>query len=138
MTHQEWQGWVQLNKLTASDREYWHRLAEVTVPPNADPLADLVSRQIQFSFRTFGPGARTAGVVDHIRKELCEIEARPEDLTEWIDVILLAIDGYWRHGGRPEDLLPKMEAKFAKNRSRKWWPIVEGKAIEHIREEGEE
>ncbi|MCZ7655551.1 MAG: DUF550 domain-containing protein [Rhodocyclaceae bacterium] len=53
---------------------------------------DLVAhlhRQREFSARTSGPGARTAGVLDHIRKELAEIEAKPADLTEWIDVVLL-------------------------------------------------
>ncbi len=57
---------------------------------------DLVAhlyRQREFSLRTFGPGPRTAGVIDHIRKELREIEADPLDLEEWIDVVLLAFDG---------------------------------------------
>jgi hypothetical protein len=34
-------------------------------------------RQRDFSLRTFGPGQRTHGVLDHIRKELAEIEAKP-------------------------------------------------------------
>jgi hypothetical protein len=55
-------------------------------------------RQRDFSLRTFGPGQRTHGVLDHIRKELAEIEAKPADLTEWVDVILLALDGAWRAG----------------------------------------
>ncbi|WP_231753038.1 dATP/dGTP pyrophosphohydrolase domain-containing protein [Burkholderia sp. TSV86] len=58
-----------------------------------------LQRQREFSERTFGPGARTAGVCDHIRKELKEIEANPGDLTEWIDVVILALDGAWRAGG---------------------------------------
>jgi hypothetical protein len=33
-------------------------------------------RQIEFSLHTFGPGQRTAGVLEHIRKELTEIEER--------------------------------------------------------------
>lgn len=68
---------------------------------------DLVAhlhRQRAFSQRTFGPGARAQGVVDHIRKELCEIEADPTDLTEWVDVVLLALDGAWRAGYEPEQI----------------------------------
>src|SRR3990172_1988827 len=46
-------------------------------------------RQRAFSLNTFGPGDRAAGISDHIRKELTEIEAEPTDLKEWVDVILL-------------------------------------------------
>ena len=41
-----------------------------------------LQNQREWSERTFGPGERSAGVVDHIRKELCEIEAAPLDLEE--------------------------------------------------------
>lgn len=47
-------------------------------------------RQREFSERTFGPGARTNGVIDHIRKELREIEAKPDDLSEWIGSCLVS------------------------------------------------
>ena len=61
-------------------------------------LVEHLRRQKDFSLRTFGPGARTKGVIDHIRKELAEIEAAPDDITEWVDVIILALDGAWRWG----------------------------------------
>lgn len=102
---------------------------------------DLVAhlhRQREFSARTFGPGARTAGVLDHIRKELAEIEAKPADLTEWVDVVLLALDGAWRAGHSPEDIVLAIAEKQMKNEARKWpdWRTAEpGKAIEHVREE---
>lgn len=100
-------------------------------------LVDHLRRQRAFSERTFGPGSRTAGVLDHIRKELLEIEATPDDVTEWVDVILLALDGAWRAGFSPEQIVEALAAKQARNESRKWpdWRDVEaGKAIEHIRE----
>lgn len=96
-----------------------------------------ITRQRAFSERTFGPGIRTAGVCDHIRKELREIEADPTDLEEWADVILLALDGAWRMGASPEQIASAIEAKLTKNENRKWpdWRTVEpGKAIEHVRE----
>ena len=68
------------------------------------PLVDLVqhlARQREFSLRTFGPGDRAAGVIDHIRKELREIEAAPGDVSEWIDVAILAFDGAMRAGATP-------------------------------------
>ncbi|CRY35164.1 dATP/dGTP pyrophosphohydrolase domain-containing protein [Burkholderia pseudomallei] len=100
-----------------------------------DILAHL-QRQREFSERTFGPGARTAGVCDHIRKELKEIEANPGDLTEWIDVVILALDGAWRAGGSPQQIIDAIVAKQTKNEGRTWpdWRTVPAdKAIEHDR-----
>lgn len=94
----------------------------------------LINQRI-WSEKTFGPGARQQGVVDHIRKELLEIEAAPYDLTEWIDVVILALDGAWRAGHSPADIVAALQAKQAKNERRKWpdWRTAEpGKAIEHI------
>lgn len=103
-------------------------------------LTSFIRDQIEFSAATFGPpdGRNSAGCIDHIRKELLEIEAKPDDLEEWIDVILLAIDGAWRQGGTPETITATLAAKLEKNKARKWpdWRTAErGKAITHIKEE---
>lgn len=93
-------------------------------------------RQREFSFRTFGPGPRTRGVLDHIRKELVEIEAAPGDLDEWVDVILLALDGAWRAGYIPEDIAEAIEDKQERNEARDWpdWRTQSpDEAIEHVR-----
>lgn len=82
---------------------------------------DLVAhlrQQMEFSLRTFGPGARAAGVIDHIRKELVEIEKRPDDVFEWVDVILLALDGAWRSGYSPEEICCAISAKQKRNEKR--------------------
>ncbi len=100
-------------------------------------LVEHLHRQREFSLRTFGPGARTLGVSDHIRKELEEIRANPA-LEEWVDVILLALDGAWRSGASPEDIAAAIEAKQARNESRTWpdWRTADpNKAIEHDRRE---
>lgn len=104
-------------------------------PERFDMLAHL-ARQREFSEKTFGPGVRTKGVVDHIRKELLEIEANPADLTEWIDVVILALDGAWRAGGTPAEIVHAMVAKQTKNEGRQWpdWRTAPlDKAIEHVR-----
>jgi len=93
-------------------------------------------RQKEFSEKTFGPGARTQGVLDHIRKELKEIEASPKDITEWIDVIILTFDGAWRAGWKPEDIVAALVEKQEKNEGRTWpnWKTSDpNKAIEHDR-----
>ena len=100
---------------------------------------DLVThlhRQISFSERTFGPGERTAGVVDHITKELAEVLEGGGDLEEWVDVVILALDGAWRSGHTPEQIVSAIVAKQTKNEGRIWpdWRTAElGKAIEHVR-----
>ena len=57
-----------------------------------------LQQQRAFSESTFGPGQRSAGVIDHIRQELEEIEAEPGDVVEWVDIMLLSLDGTWRSG----------------------------------------
>jgi len=96
-----------------------------------------LERQITFSEKTFGPGDRTKGVIDHIRKELLEIEAKPKDISEWIDVVILALDGAWRQGATPDLIINMLVIKQNKNERRNWpdWrtqPL--DKAVEHIKE----
>ncbi len=111
------------------------------IPPENPPaehafdLAEHLRRQRTWSYHTFGPGPRSKGVIDHIRKELSEIEANPTDLEEWIDVIILAFDGAARAGHSPEDVIAALVAKQAKNESRQWpdWKSQPtDKAICHI------
>ena len=95
-----------------------------------------LQRQRDWSERTFGPGDRAKGVVDHIRKELNEIEADPGDLKEWIDVVILGLDGAWRSGASPEQIIAALVAKQTKNEARQWpdWRTAPtDKAIEHVR-----
>lgn len=95
-----------------------------------------LERQIEFSKKTFGPGPRTFGVIDHIRKELKEIEADPSDVEEWIDVVMLALDGAWRAGYTPKQIVEAIESKQTKNEGRNWpdWKTMPtDKAIEHKR-----
>jgi hypothetical protein len=104
---------------------------------NGFDLLSHLARQREFSDWTFGPGARTKGVVDHIRKELKEIEANPS-LEEWIDVVILGFDGAWRSGASPEEIVAALVAKQNKNERRKWpdWRTASpDKAIEHDRTE---
>lgn len=59
-------------------------------------MIEWMRRQIKWSSETFGLGRRNKGIVEHIRKELREVEQKPYDLEEWIDVAILALDGAWR------------------------------------------
>lgn len=74
-----------------------------------------LERQRAFSLRTFGPGERTAGVVAHIRKELAEIAADPDDVVEYADVVILAFDGAMRAGHAPAAVADAFLVTLARN-----------------------
>lgn len=118
-----------------------HRLGmHVMHLPLQFDLVTHLHRQRAFSLHTFGPGDRTAGVCDHIRKELVEVQddagAGLPTLSEWVDVVILALDGAWRSGATPEQIVRAIETKQSKNEGRKWpdWRTADPtKAIEHDR-----
>ncbi len=109
-------------------------------------------RQMAFSHQAYGPGERQAGVIDHIRKELVEVEESNGDSSEWVDVVILALDGLTRRlafiGNHGERRNPYPEGvaglacrmildKQARNEARTWpdWRAADrDKAIEHIRQ----
>lgn len=135
--------WLRLNRdrgvgVCSACREFaaaWDA-AHAFGPPHFDLIAHL-HRQREFSARTFGPGPRTAGVIAHIRKELIEIEDAPGDLTEWVDVVLLALDGAWRAGHEPAAIALAIATKQIHNQQRQWpnWQTADPRApIEHVRE----
>jgi Protein of unknown function (DUF550) len=102
-----------------------------------------IEEQREFSLEAFGPAGRDNGILNHIRKELIEIEgarinlATGDELKEWIDVIQLALDGAWRTGASAEDICFSLVEKLLVNKQRKWpdWRTLKpGEAIEHVRD----
>ena len=86
---------------------------------------DYLRQQIEWSKKTFGDGRRTNGIIEHIRSELLEIEQEPDDLEEWCDVVILALDGAWRTGHTPKQIIEMLEKKQQKNFAREW-PDLKG------------
>jgi hypothetical protein len=94
--------------------------------------------QRDWSKRTFGAG-RQEGICKHIEKELAEVRADPMDLMEWVDIIILALDGAWRTGASADDIARALALKQSINLGRKWGPITgDDQPIEHVRECNEE
>lgn len=138
-----WEDWWDLT--IESERDAWLALAaDIIAFTTKDPAIDEahLARQAEFSAETFGPGDRTYGVIDHIRKELQEVadayEAREDTLSEWVDIVILALDGAWRSGHTPAEIITAVKAKQARNEERTWpdWRTADStKAIEHDRTE---
>ena len=98
-------------------------------------LLTYIDVQRAWSRTVFGDGKRAEGICKHIGKELAEIRAEPESLEEWIDVIILALDGAWRAGYSEQEIAAAMLDKQLINMHRAWPKVTpEGEATEHIRQ----
>lgn len=111
-----------VREATADDIAIWDKEAARRIQQRVDTfdLATFIREKNEWSEKTFGPGKRTGGVIAHIRSELTEIEANPEDVVEWIDVILLAFDGAYRAGHSPQAVVKALVEKQLKNTRRQW------------------
>jgi hypothetical protein len=97
-------------------------------------LVQWLDSHIEWSQRTFGPGKRTEGLCKHIEKELVEIRNDPDDLFEYIDVVILALDGAWRHGYTSQEIASALWTKQEINSQRQWAKdIPEDQPSEHLK-----
>lgn len=115
-----------INRLRADNR----RLREASID------AAHIDRQRAWSENTFGPYPRLDGVVDHIRRELVEVVESGNDLSEWVDVLMLALDGACGSGASSQQIIDALKAKLEVNEARTWpdWRTADrSKAIEHVR-----
>ena len=113
-------------------------------------LKQHLMRQMAFSKATFGHGTRTAGVIDHIRKECQEVLDSGGSSDEWVDLVILSLDGLTRqlsfcnegtHRIKTSEQIAKLACdmivgKQDRNENRTWpdWRQMSAdKAIEHDR-----
>ncbi len=105
------------------------------MPKNLD-LAQYLAAQRDWSLKTFGPGMRKLGIIKHIQKEIAELEAannRENDLEEWCDIAMLALDGAYRANFTPEQVCAQLRRKQAVNFSRQWpTPGPQDQPTQHI------
>jgi len=97
-------------------------------------LIEYLNLQRYWSAMTFGHGLRTMGLIKHIQEELDEIRADPTDVYEWIDVVILALDGAWRAGYTAEEVVDALVKKQQVNFQRKWLPGPEDESYKRIRD----
>ena len=94
-------------------------------------LFGFLARKNRWSKETF-PTVTVDGVLNHIEEEIKEIKAKPDDLEEWIDLILLAFDGVHRAGFTPHELIKMLEYKQDKNTKRNWNAVNSEGYVKHI------
>ena len=101
-------------------------------------LHDYIVRQNHWSEETSGPRDHRdhRGPLKHLRKEIAEATQRPDDVHEFADLIILAIDAASRAGHAPNVLISALVDKQRINRERVWpdWRTMPaGQPIEHDR-----
>lgn len=85
-------------------------------------ISQYVHRQQDWSEVTFGPGRRTEGILKHIEAEMQEVRSEPDIPDEWLDIVILALDGAWRTGATAEEIETYLMQKQEKNFYRSWPP----------------
>jgi len=87
-------------------------------------MDNYLQEQYQWSIATFGSGKCTQGLISHIIDELNKVVERPDDMEEWIDVAMLALDGALRlsrrKGREHEEVMECLWHKLAINHRRQW------------------
>ncbi|KKU86986.1 MAG: hypothetical protein UY18_C0050G0014 [Microgenomates group bacterium GW2011_GWF2_47_9] len=101
-------------------------------------LTNHLLRQRSWSLKTFGPFGpdRNSGILKHLEKEIEEVRKCPSDITEWMDIVILAFHGAMNAGYSPAGIAAALETKQLKNEARVWpdyRTVPAGEPIEHVR-----
>lgn len=97
-------------------------------------LIEFIQEHRRWALPIFGEGLRTKSITNHIRKELGEIETEPFFLEEWVDVLILALEGAWRTGATEEEIVAALWSKLRIIQKRTYiLPADEDAPMEHDR-----
>lgn len=101
-------------------------------------LLEFLQESQSWSRNTFGPPTMGSykGILAHIEEEVEEVRKDPFDTEEWMDIVILGLDGAFRSGATPEKICQTLLKKLIKNQARQWpdWRTAEpGKPINHIK-----
>ena len=99
------------------------------------PERDQVRREhAEWSKTTFG-NVGPIGPLKHLRREVLEAIAKPDDLIEWADMYFLLWDAQRRAGITDEQITLAMIEKLAVNKLREWPAPKDGEPRLHIKEQ---
>lgn len=85
-------------------------------------LWELADDQSQWSQATFGTDSECGpvGPLNHLRNECDEAIAKPTDLAEYADLLILLLDASRRAGFSPLQVIEAAQEKMIINKDRKW------------------
>ena len=92
-------------------------------------LPDLCKRHTAWTKATFGPGRKPW---NHLVLEAQELAAKPGDISEMADVMLLLIDTAKLAGFSICDVLQAANEKHEINKARQWSPIDDRGVAKHL------
>ena len=84
-----------------------------------------------FTDETFGEST-VASKMAHLREELDEVVAAPDDRMEWADCMILLLDAARRAGLSMDDLHQAIEDKMEINLKREWGEPDEDGVVRHV------
>lgn len=100
-------------------------------------LVSLYNQHAWWSRKTFGTDQERGpkGPIDHLKKEILELEENPTDASEYADCFLLLLDASRRAGISLDGLIDAARHKMTINERREWQTPEPDKAVEHVRKE---
>lgn len=103
-------------------------------------LFDLINELTVWSQQTFGSDEERdcRGPLEHLKKEIKEVESNPGDVTEWADMFLLYLDGLRRAGIGFPMLVEVAKRKLKYNQARQWNKAENGKVSEHVKTQADD
>lgn len=103
--------------------------------PDEKRVSKIKQAHAIWSDATFGY-ISAIGPARHLAKEAQEVVDNPRDITEYVDCQFLIWDMIRRAGWTADEFATAAEAKMEVLKQRKWGKIVDGQAVEHIRDAG--
>lgn len=105
---------------------------------NSYDLIKALKRQFEFSQRVFGAGPKTEQILRHISRQSVDTIARGNPTEEWVDIMILAMDGALRSGSTPYEIAGLLEYKMTVNEAREWPKLedqVMDEPVHHIKKQ---
>ena len=85
---------------------------------------------ILFQRRNF-PNQTLAAKLEHLRREVVELQASPTDLSEWADVLILFLGSANKAGLAATELIAIAHEKMAINEKRQWPSTPDAAGVYH-------
>jgi hypothetical protein len=105
-----------------------HILKEVEEVRKAKAKTDAANEVLSGSFQMHSQYVNASNLANKARQEL---------IFEWVDLVLLSLDGLWRTGASIEEAVEMIRAKQEKNENRNWpdWrTAAPDQAIQHVKD----